>query len=161
MTGIGESFDNTSEDTWAGRWGIWRAALIVTASHPFLGVGAGNFPYAAYGFSEHVVQKTAEEGEITGVTHQIFLAFSSELGFVGLVLFLGVLCFAFKRAFQLSRTSALGTGMLICLIAYTFIGMTTAWEYEKIGYIILGSILSLQLQQRNTTYAESEGKDPR
>jgi putative inorganic carbon (hco3(-)) transporter len=148
-----------NEDTWAGRWAIWWAALGIFASHPFLGVGAGNYPYFALGYSvEYVTRLSGKEGEIAGVTHQIFLAVASELGLVGLMLFLAILFLGFKLALQLSRRSFLGTGMLVSLVAYTVIGMTTAWEYQKIGYIVLGSILSLGLQQKNTTEAESEGK---
>jgi O-antigen ligase len=125
-----------------------------------LGVGAGNYPYFALDYAvDYVRRNSAAEGEVAGVTHQIFLAVASELGLVGLVIFLGILYFAFKLALQLSRGSALGTAMFICLLAYTLMGMTTAWEYAKIGYVVLGSVLSLQLQQE-TQRTKAVPEDP-
>jgi O-antigen ligase len=149
-----------NESTWAGRWDIWWAALLIIAAHPLLGVGVGNYPYFALDYSvDYVRQLSAEEGEIAGVTHQIFLAVASELGLVGLALFVSILFFAFKLALQLSQRSTFAAALFVGLLAYVLIGMTTAWEYQKIGYILFGSILSLGIQQGYVSYAKSEDQD--
>lgn len=150
----------SSEDTWAGRWSIWQGAFQVIATNPLLGVGAGNFPYVAINYSVEVAKHAAEVGMGSGVAHNIFLAVTSELGFIGLILFLGVLFYGFKLAWPLSQTSALGTGMFLCLLAYVIIGMTMEWGYEKIGYVVLGSLLSLTLQERYGTRVANEGRMP-
>ncbi|HEX2741534.1 MAG TPA: hypothetical protein VHM69_13900, partial [Rubrobacter sp.] len=69
----------------------------------------------------------------------------SELGLVGLVLFLGILFFAFKTAVPIAQGSGLGTGMVLGLIVFIIAGMTLTWETQKIGYVLFGSVLALQL----------------
>lgn len=135
------------ESTWSGRWGIWQAAFRIIASHPFFGVGAGNFPYAALDLSSWVMKHSAEEGEVSGVAHNMFLSVASELGFVGLIMFSAVIFFAFRMVVPICQETALGTGMLVCLIAFTIAGMTLTWEYQENGYILFGSVLALHLQR--------------
>jgi len=135
------------EATWAGRWSIWQGVLEVIASHPILGVGAGNFKYSALELSAQLAEKSAQKGDFWGAAHNMFLSVASELGFVGLVLFLGILFFAFRMVLPISKRSTLGTGIFLGLIAFTIAGLTLTWEYQKIGYVLFGSILSLHLQQ--------------
>jgi O-antigen ligase len=134
-----------NQATWSGRWDIWRGALQVIVSHPFLGVGTGNFPYAAVDYSQYVTRLSAQ-GEQGGVAHNILLSVASELGLVGLALFLGIFFFAFKTLLPIIQRSALGTGVFLGLIAFTIAGMALTWEDEKIGWVLFGSVLSLQLQ---------------
>ena len=143
-----------AESTWAGRWDIWRAAFYIIATHPFLGVGAGNFAYTAIDYSSVVAGHSADKGEIMGVAHNIFLGIASELGLVGLTLFLGILFFAFRTALMVSQRSALGIGILLGLIVFTIAGMTLTWEYKEVGYVLFGSVLSLQLSLQRPTRHE-------
>lgn len=149
-----------SEGTWSGRLSIWSAALRVIVSHPFLGVGAGNFAQFTFQDSAWVAAHSAKTGEISGVAHNIFLGITSELGIVGLVLFLGVLFFAFKSALSASRVSNLGVGILLGLIVFMIAGMTLEWEYHKIGYVLFGSVLALQLQQGRSLPLSNEREAP-
>jgi O-antigen ligase len=110
-----------------------------------VGVGAGNFSEAAMEHSETVAAHSARKGEVAGVAHNMFLGVTSELGLVGLILFLGVLFFLFKAAVPLARESDRGTGIFLGLIVFMFAGMTLSWEQEKIVYVLLGSVLALQL----------------
>ena len=80
-----------SEETWNGRWCNWEGALDIIASHPILGVGAGNYAEAALEYSESVQAHSASKGELAGVAHNMFLGVASQLGLVGLILFLGLL----------------------------------------------------------------------
>jgi len=134
------------QTTWSGRWDIWRAALQIIVSHPFLGVGVGNFPHAALDLSAQVIQLNAEQAETGGVAHNMLLSVASELGFIGLLLFSAILFFTFKALIPVSRRSALGTGLFVGVVAYLITGLTLTWEYEKIGYVLIGSVLSLSLQ---------------
>ena len=134
-----------SEDTWNGRWSLWQGALDVIASHPILGVGAGNFAESAMEHSATVVAHSARKAEVAGVAHNMFLSVASELGLVGLILFLGILFFAFKTAVSIARGSELGTVIVLGLIVFMIAGMTLTWETQKIGYVLFGSVLALQL----------------
>jgi len=147
------------EDTWSGRWSIWQGAFKVIASHPIVGVGAGNFAEAAVKYSAFIFENAAEEGETGGVAHNMFLSVASELGFVGLALFLLVLFLAFKVAISASRRFVLGAGLFLGLVAYVIAGMSLTWESHKLGYILLGSILALKLQWSMLPVPEGERKD--
>jgi len=151
-----------SEETWAGRWELWGAAFRMILSHPLLGVGVGNFPYVAptySAFAEFMNSTLGYEGAAT--THNILLSMASELGPVGLALFLGALFLAFRQALALvDRGSAVGVGLLFGLVAYTLMGLTTSWEAQKIGYFLLGSILALYSLRttQNTIPKPEEGE---
>ena len=134
-----------SEDTWNGRWSLWQGALDVISSHPILGVGAGNFAEAARDFSESSQAHIAQKGQVIGVAHNIFLGVASQLGLVGLILFLAVLFFAFKAAVPMAPRSGLAASILLGLIVSMIAGMTLSWESEKIVYVLFGSVLALQL----------------
>ncbi len=137
-----------SEDTWSGRWSLWQGATQVIAAQPILGVGAGNFPYVASTYSARVVQMESER-EGSGVAHNMFLSVGSELGLVGLALFLTILFLALRRALGFAqRSSTLGTGLFLGLIVFMIAGMTLTWEYQKIGYFLYGSVLALQLHHQ-------------
>jgi O-antigen ligase len=134
-----------SEETWTGRWSIWRGALDVITSHPILGVGAGNFSEAAMNYSESVQAHSARKAEVAGVAHNMVLSVASQLGLVGLILFLGILFFGFKTAVPIAQRSGLGTGIFLGLIVAMIAGMTQPWENEKIVYVLFGSVLALHL----------------
>ncbi|QYJ15076.1 hypothetical protein Rxycam_00888 [Rubrobacter xylanophilus DSM 9941] len=136
-----------SEQTWSGRWSIWMGALQVISAHPLLGVGAGNFAYAAIDYSTMIAAFSAERGEFAGVAHNMFLSVASQLGLVGLALFLGTLALASGMAARLAQEEDLGVGLALGLIAFAVTGMSLTWEFEKIGYVLLGSLLSLRISR--------------
>ena len=124
---------------------MWQAALDVTASHPVLGVGAGNYAEAAMDYSVSVQAHSAAQGEVAGVTHNIFLSVASQLGLVGLILYLGILFFVFNTAVRVAQRPGLETGIFLGLVVITMAGMTLPWEDAKIVYFLFGSVLALQL----------------
>ena len=149
-----------SEETWNGRLANWGGALDVIASHPILGVGAGNYAEAALDYSESVQAHSARGGELSGATHNVVLSVTSELGLVGLILFLGILYFAFKTAWLIAQRSDLGMGIFLGLVVAMIGGMTQPWEKQKIVYVLFGSVLALQLHysgRRSPSSAEQEG----
>lgn len=148
-----------SEDTWNGRWSYWEGALDVIASHPILGVGAGNYAEAALDYSTSVQAHSAKKAEVAGFVHNMILGVTSQLGLVGLILFLGMLFFAFKAAVLIAQRSHLGTGILLGLIVAMIAGMTLTWEVHKMVYFLFGSVLALQLHYsdlRATSSVEQE-----
>jgi len=136
-----------NENTWTGRLDLWQGALEIISSHPLLGIGAGNFFYGA----SRVSAEAARLENVTGtgaVAHNMFLSVWSELGTVGLGLFLGMLVLAFQQALTLvRRNSNLGASLVFGLVAYIIMGMTLTWEHEELPYLLYGSILSLQLHE--------------
>jgi O-antigen ligase len=134
-----------SEGTWSGRWSNWQGALDVTASHPILGVGAGNYAEATLGHSEKNFAQSLQKGKVAGLAHNIFLSVASQLGLVGLILYLGILFFLFKTAVPIAQKPGLETGIFLGLIVIMIAGMTLPWEKEKIVYVLFGSVLALQL----------------
>jgi O-antigen ligase len=138
-----------SEETWNGRWANWQGALKVIDSHRILGVGAGNYAEAALDYSptvqEHSAAKAAEEEGLAGAAHNTLLGVASQLGLVGLILFLGILFFAFTTVWLIAQTSDLGTGIFLGLMVALIGGMALSWEDQKIVFILFGSVLALQL----------------
>ena len=134
-----------SEETWNGRWSLWQGALDVFTSHPILGVGAGNYAEATLWYSESVIGHTLQKGEVAGAAHNIILSVASQLGLVGLILWLGILFFLFKTALPIAQRGGLGTGIFLGLIVFMFAGLTQPWEAQKIVYVLFGSVLALQL----------------
>jgi O-antigen ligase len=134
-----------SEDTWNGRADNWHGALEVIAAHPILGVGMGNYAEAAMNYSESVQQHSESSGEVTGATHNLILGIASELGIVGLILFLTMVFLAFKTAWLIAQKSDLGTAVFLGLIVAIIGGMAQPWEQHKLVYFLFGSVLALQL----------------
>jgi len=134
-----------SDDTWSGRLSNWQGARKVIASHPILGVGAGNYAEAALDYSESVQAHSVRKEKLSGVAHNIFLSVASQSGLVGLILFLGILFFAFKTAIPIAQGSDLGTGILLALIVSMIAGLTLTWDDQKVVYFLFGSVLALQL----------------
>jgi O-antigen ligase len=138
-----------SEETWNGRWANWQGALKVIDSHRILGVGAGNYAEATLDYSPtvqaHSAARATEEGGLVGVAHNTLLGVATQLGLVGLILYLGILFFAFTTAWLIAQTSDLGTGIFLGLMVVLIGGMALTWENQKIVFILFGSVLALQL----------------
>lgn len=149
-----------SEETWNGRWSNWQGALEVIGSDPLLGAGAGNYAYVAIEHSTSVVAHTARKAEVAGEAHNMFLSVASELGLVGLILFLGVLFFVFRTVLPIARRSDLGTGLFLGLVVFMIAGTTLTWEHHKVVYVLFGSVLALQLHY-SAGHAPSEREGDR
>lgn len=138
--------DYRDESTWAGRLDIWRGGREMVASAPVLGIGAGNFAVAAPLYSS-MPRRPSDRGP-GPVAHNIFLGVAGELGAVGLALFAALLVCAFTRARALAREAPLASGLLLGLVAYVLLGLSLSWEYQKIAYVVMGSLLALSAAPR-------------
>jgi O-antigen ligase len=152
-----------SEETWNGRWANWQGALKVIDSHRILGAGAGNYAEAALDYSPtvqaHSAAKAAVNEGLAGAAHNTLLGVASQLGLVGLILFLGIMFFAFTTAWLIAQTSDLGTGIFLGLMVATIGGMALSWDTQKIVFILFGSVLALQLHDsaRRALVGRAEG----
>ncbi|EKE15617.1 MAG: hypothetical protein ACD_11C00116G0004 [uncultured bacterium] len=104
----------------------------------WLGVGAGNYTSAVFEKNPH-----KQIWQIQPV-HNIFLLVWSELGIVGLILFLGVLFFSAQTAFRLGWTSGL------LLSTFYFLLFIDHWLWTShFGIIFFFLILSLVAKKEN------------
>ena len=111
-------------------------------------------------YSEQVFRMAVKNGEFASIAHNIYLGVATELGLVGLILFLVVLFFLFRAAVPIAQRSDLGTGILLGLIVFMIAGMTLPWANHKMVYFLFGSVLALQLHysdRRTPSPAEQEG----
>lgn len=92
---------------------VWHGAANMIKDRPLLGVGAGNFEYA------YPLYRTQKEKEVTpkGIkytrAHNQLLQIWSEMGIFGLLAFLGLVFFVFRKR----ATTRLGIGIKAGLIA--------------------------------------------
>lgn len=112
----------------------WTVASRVSIGHPLLGVGAGTFPYAwrIYG---------PVESHRVYAAHNIFLQVISDLGFVGLGLFLAFIGSALGPLWTLARDKergwmarALAAAVVGHLVSCLFAGFLVAVHF----YVLFG-----------------------
>lgn len=103
---------------------IWRAGWDVFLEHPFLGVGAGEFPAAvAPGLGRALV------------AHNTPLSLAAESGLIGLVLFFGSLvsiAWGVRAAPGVDRNLVLGL-----LVTWSIGTASLTWEYRKTTWLLL------------------------
>lgn len=112
-----------------GRTALWKVAWRITEDHPVNGVGLDNFVEEAPKYTREpgqleVVRNIAERPH---VTHNVYLQFLAETGFVGLMLFLLLLLGCMRAAWRAGRVfdakqdsemAALARGCLVALITF-------------------------------------------
>jgi hypothetical protein len=91
----------------------------------------------------------------------MFLSVARVLRLLGLALFSGVLFLAFKAALPISQRFVLGAGVFFGLVAYTIAGLSLTWTFQKSGYVLFGSVLSLKLQRSGQHILAGESGDRR
>ena len=140
-------------DGGTGRSDLWEVALVIADDKPVTGVGAGNFPVAEarYAAAEVDIERIDLVLDKTKVVHNMYLSLLSELGVVGLTLFLGLVLGALASIVQALRrlrgsdwpfqllVRGFLVGVVAIMAAYTF---ATA-EYEKQLWLLLGAALAL------------------
>lgn len=142
-----------SAESSSGRTDQWQIALQMTADHPVLGVGLGNYPVeqAAYTAGNLNLVLVEQLLRLRPVVHNTYLEMASELGLGALVLVL-MLCLgpllvgvrALRRtAGRVEPTLELGLRALLpatlaLLVAYFFL----SGIYEKQLWLLLGVLLA-------------------
>lgn len=86
-----------------GRMYLLKRSLIVTAKHPVLGVGIGNFPVA-----EDNLSKTEGVRGNWHVTHNAYTQISSEAGIIALLVYLGILASAWRALSNVKKKNRPG-----------------------------------------------------
>jgi O-antigen ligase len=146
-------------DRWAEGWptrlAIWSGGLEMVRLHPVLGVGAGNFSYVYPEVKSALIAADPElikyQGRWTNAAHNVFLQIWSELGIVGLFVFVALLALAFhsllagimrarRPEFLVRMTLA---GVLTAWVAHGMMNFALEQPSGAISfYLILGAVIA-------------------
>ena len=164
---VRERITNVSAQASAGRADEWRIALKIAGDRPLLGAGLGNFTvvepsYAARNINllrvQYAVRYRLE-------THNTYLNLLSELGLVGLGLFLAliglVLAAAMRGIRALARVGDIEGELLARGLMCGTIGMLAAYfflsgQYEKQLWLLLGVLAAVPTIARERTREAEE-----
>lgn len=131
-----------------GRTDIWTVGWRMVEAHPIHGVGAGNFPVSSihYLLVPGVIARDDFIIDTPKVAHDVYLEVQSELGVVGLVLFLAVLGSCLRcallaaRRFQAAgdaRMEMLARAVLISLAGVLAADVFASEQYSKQLWLLL------------------------
>jgi len=130
------------------RINIWKSTINMIKDHPLIGIGPGNYRiiYPEYRISDKKSNKTFS------FSHNIFSNITSEMGFIGLILFTWIIIITMKRGFYISSISPLYRG-----IQAAFIGTLIHEQFDciimgvDIGgafWLIVGLITAIYIQKK-------------
>jgi O-antigen ligase len=138
----------TTLDGGTGRTAIWSVGGRMVQAHPIRGVGAGNFQTSAV---HYVLKPGAIQYDYfidhPKVAHNTYLQVLSELGLVGLVLFLSLLIFAFTCIIKAARRFSeagnrdmelLTRGVILALIGILAADFFISGQFSKQLWLLLG-----------------------
>jgi O-antigen ligase len=136
----------------SGRTDLWQIAFHAFEGHPLAGIGLGNFPLVENNFLSQTLNllRVNEILSISPVVHNMYLEFLTELGVVGLLLFLLPVLGAFARMREIpypqTRDQAalmtLAAGMGTAVVALLAVYMFDSGEYQKQIWLLLGFLLA-------------------
>jgi O-antigen ligase len=133
----------------SGRTDLWTVGLRMVRAHPLDGVGVGNFPVVS---ADYVLQpgliKRSELIFSTApkVTHNTYLEILAEMGFPGLLLFLGIVGSSLLCVLRAARLwarrgavgmEALARGVLLGLIGLLVADFFISEMYGKLLWTML------------------------
>ncbi|WP_243303380.1 O-antigen ligase family protein [Geothrix oryzisoli] len=102
---------------------LWGVAFGLFQGAPITGIGTGQYASAAFGIP----------------THNVFLAFLTEQGIIGFMLFMGFLYTIFRRV----RSQCEGFGPWFFFLPWFVIAMTGAWERSYAAYAGFGILVAM------------------
>jgi O-antigen ligase len=128
----------------SGRLPLWRLAIELVSERPLAGVGAGNFRSAA---EQHFARDPTLARPPLEVVHNTYLEIQTELGLVGLLLFLTLLGGAVAMLFRaLQRAAAIGDrdgslqarGILVGMTGLLVADLFLSGEYQVQLWWLIG-----------------------
>ncbi|HAV76831.1 MAG TPA: hypothetical protein DCX53_05685 [Anaerolineae bacterium] len=134
LTRVSNSTVATEQLSTFGRSWLTEQALNMTLAHPLTGVGIGSFIIELAGY--------AIEGAIIEPVHNLFLLVSSELGIVGLLLFLGLYFIIAMNIIEARTPKAIMVGATLTGLGIISIFDHYLWTLAP-GRIMLGLALGL------------------
>jgi O-antigen ligase len=160
----------TTSNGGTGRSDIWKLGLRMVRAHPITGVGVGQFPVVSPDYAlqpgelmrADLIFSTAPK-----VTHNTYLEILSELGFPGLLLFLGAIATCLACALRAARLwarrqqrsmEALARGVLLGLIGMLTADFFISDMYTKLLWVLL-AICPALLSLARSEASEAEAAD--
>lgn len=156
---IGSISESASADGFTGRGDRWKAAIEIFKDNPIIGVGAGGYRPATRDYGTYAIH--SETGEPLGA-HSSYLQFASELGIVGLGIFLGLLLSIFLNYRKLlpGYRLAFMTGLLSlanAMISEMIEARYFTWIFIGIGLSVakISQLERVAAYERASEYTES------
>lgn len=135
-----------------GRMDVWKRGIGYMMQHPIAGVGAGAFPVAEGTISALAGQQQYGVGLKWSAAHNSFVQVGAELGFPGLIAFLGFLIVGFRLARRVvvlslavgdRRAAAMGDALAASLLGYAVSGFFLSEGYSALPYSLIGIAIGL------------------
>ena len=166
VSSIFSGFSSTG-DRGAGRTDLWAAAWNAYSHHPLFGIGAGNFPSEALGLLQTTqgVDLTAQYVQQGRLVHNSYLEALTELGPVGLALFVLVIAITGWYLFGIFRRARAAADDTIRIVSATLllalISLTISMAFLSIGlnkplWIIVGLTIALERMSAQRDGPEAE-----
>ncbi|HUD71671.1 MAG TPA: O-antigen ligase family protein [Dongiaceae bacterium] len=150
MASIGSSVKN-QEETWGERVELSAAGMRMIAAHPFIGVGAGNFPLLVgrYGRSGYI-----RSGQ--WASHNTYVGVGAESGLGALAAYVAAVVIAFLRLREIIRDGRqvdprlvlFAIGVEASLVGFMVSSLSGNFEKIKFLYVFLGLVLALDAIRR-------------
>lgn len=150
----GQDYNLTEQQ---GRMQIWKRGIGYMASHPILGVGAGNFPRAEGTISPLVGRMPRGRGLKWGPPHNSYVQVAAELGVPGFVIFMMFLYHVFRSlrapagGFESRRQARLAQSLTASLIGFVVGAFFLTLAYHDMLYMLAGMAMALRQISRNAS----------
>jgi O-antigen ligase len=122
---LGTAFSSITAGDLGGRVEIWRQSLAYWFEHPIIGIGSGALDSPLV---------------INTVAHNTFLSVLTEVGMIGLLIFISILLVVVNRAFR--QKKELATLWITVLSVWAIGVFTLTWEYKKATWLLLTLIIA-------------------
>jgi putative inorganic carbon (HCO3(-)) transporter len=142
-----EDYNRTEE---SGRLEVWRRGIGYLRGSPILGVGPDNFSTAEGTLSPFADRQAVGVGVRWGAAHNSYLQIAVELGFPGLIMFLGFIVTAFRalrwcgRADQVREAPQLAPALMASLIGFVVGAFFLSLAYTEMLYTLVALAVGLQ-----------------
>ena len=144
------------EDGGSGREDMWRVGWRMVLDNPAIGVGAGNYPERA---ADYLLRPGASERDTyildeKKVAHNVYLTVLSELGVVGLTIFLALIALSLRAAWRAAEVFAqrgdttlelVSRALVLAIASLSAVAFFSSALYVKQYWILLALAFVLRL----------------
>ena len=133
---------DTKEETADERLFTWRRGLEMWADHPFLGVGAGNFPWRLAEYKLKSREHDPMERRVLGgrQAHSIYLTVLPELGIIGTTVFVALIWNIVRKLRKTAGTARKYRSDPICEELFL---LNRAVMMSLLGFLSAGAFISV------------------
>ena len=149
-----ERVTNPGRSGGSGRADLWRVGWRMVEDQPIQGVGAGNFPEASIRYLLRPGATERDEFIVDDkkVAHNVYLTVLTEIGLVGLLLFLLIIAMCLRATLRAAGRFArdgdltmelLARGLFVSLVSLSVVGFFSSALYVKQYWILLAAAPAL------------------